>query len=320
MLLSLLSLIYPVENDFGIFNYSGSRLKTIKRYDGGNKLALDQYINYTYNDEGYLIGRELKAGRKLIYKSKIEYSDDKKAIKEYFERGEGNNRIPPVILEYYYNEKNQLINYKRIDGNIYNDNMEIGRDVSIEYNDKNDIILIGNNIEMSVSYEPFFPGDGFAREHISKYRYEYFDDKKVAYYYDQKRKIEFILSEYYYKDSKLNKIIHLPNFLDDGKKTYSFNNFIYDDKGNLIRSIFKDTIIDNKEKYKIVDYVYDSENRLIKRILYYNTNNLKKLKIENTEEYIYEDGKYAYYPYLLPLKIKMYLAQQYETLVDKNVF
>ena len=67
--------------DFGIFNYKGSRLKEIRRYG-----STGQTIKYTYDDKGYLTGRELKKGFYRIYTTKISYDLENNIITEEFDR------------------------------------------------------------------------------------------------------------------------------------------------------------------------------------------------------------------------------------------
>lgn len=171
----------------------------------------------------------------------------------------------------------------------------------------------------------FFPDDGIAYGKESIFKYDYEDGKKIQYAYNnpinrntKNKEIKFYINcEYYYDNNYLSKIITHPLFIPE--KVFSISNFTYNKNMNLIETSFEDSLIDNKKSITRIKYEYDEKNRLKKRIIYYPDSIIKN-KIDEIEEYIYEDGKYIYYPYLLPTKIKMYLYQAFEISVDKFVF
>jgi valyl-tRNA synthetase len=95
---------------------------------------------------------------------------------------------------------------------------------------------------------------------------------------------------------------------------------MYDEKKNLVKTTFNFfNFLKKKEGEKNIKYLYDNKNRLTKRIIYHTDDALKDMA-EEIEEYSYENGKFIYYPFLLPPKIKMFLMQQNENAVDKFVF
>jgi hypothetical protein len=74
-------------------------------------------------------------------------------------------------------------------------------------------------------------------------------------------------------------------------------------------------------KYSGDKYIFylDKDNRLARKVCYGIVNGEES--IDYIEKYYYEDGKYQYFPYLLPPKINIdSMMGQYETLVDKYVF
>ena len=140
----LMNYINSQDIDFGIFNYKGSRLKNIKRYDyEKNKINLSQEVIYTYDDNGYLIGRNLFGYTLLkqkypIYESKIEYSEDKKKIKETFIKkfkDKGKWILEEDVFEYQYNDKMQLIKVFREENKG-----EMVLNLDFKYNEAGDII------------------------------------------------------------------------------------------------------------------------------------------------------------------------------------
>lgn len=316
LIISLISLfqVMGVDMDFGVFNYNSSRLKAIKRI--GESSALNQQIEYKYNQDGYLIGRELKKGFNKIYSSEIKYDLEKNIILEYFDRYIGSNKIPLVILEYHYDNNKRFIKLIRRDGNIKDNNISETSNMDVEYNNEGDITLLRENRKIATQYI-FFPDDGLRNGIESIFKYEYGENKKIMNIYNPKDNNYYISKEYYFSNSLLTKIITHPKFAPE--KSFSTNYFTYDKNNNLIETNLEDTLIKNKLSITKIKYEYDEKNRLKKRIMYY-PDDIKKNKVEETEEYAYEDGKYVYYPYLLPPKIKMYLTQQYEMTVDKFVF
>jgi hypothetical protein len=301
--------IMGVEMDFGIFNYKGSRLKEIKRYG-----ATGQDIVYKYDKDGYLIGRELKKDLNKIYTSTISYDMKKNIITEEFMLYFGNKFYSYTYLTYYYDEHKRFIKLIRQNENADHKNSEITINMDIEYNNENDIIRIIDT-EGIPQYE-FFPDDGIAYDAESIFKYEYEADNKIQYCFNAKDNKYYKYAEYYYDNKYLTKIITHPRFSNN---EFSINYFNYDKNNNIIGIVFVDNIIDNKTSTTKIKYEYDNKNRLKKKTEYL-PDDIKKNKVDETEEYFYEDGNYVYYPYLLPPKIKMYLTQQYEMTIDKFVF
>jgi hypothetical protein len=301
--------ITGVDMDFGVFNYKRSRLSAIKRY--GPTPALNQQIKYKYDQDGYLIGRELKS----IYTSTISYDLETNIITEEFTRYSGSNKLPPVILQYYYDNNEHLIKYTRQEGTIYNYNdISLSEEIKMEYNEQGDITRIDKSKGFP-SQHIFLPDDGFDVDIDSIYKYEYEENKKIIYYYNNDKTYHLYLEQYFNEDKLLTKIIRRFH----GNEIVSTNYFYYDKNKNLIKTMFVDNLIENMQSIEKNKYEYDEKNRLKKRIIYL-PDDIKKNKIDETEVYIYEDGNYVFYPYLLPPKIKMYLTQQYEMTIDKNVF
>jgi hypothetical protein len=299
-----------VDMDFGIFNYKGSRLKEIKRYG-----PTGQDIKYKYDERGYLVGRDLSKGFNKIYQSTINYDLEKNVITESFMLYAGNNFIGYTYLTYYYNDRNEFIKLLRKNENSKHENSEITQNMDIEYNEKGDITRINKN-DGGPSQYIFFPDDGFAIDVDSIYKYEYENNKKTLYGFNKVKNIYYLKYEKFFNEkSLLTKIIEYYR----EKEVFSTNYFYYDANNNLTQTIFVDNLVQGKQSNKKIIYEYDKDNRLKKRIIY-NPDTIARNKIDETEEYFYEDGNYVYYPYLLPPKIKMYLTQEYEMTIDKFVF
>ncbi|HNZ26635.1 MAG TPA: hypothetical protein PLG34_05675 [Spirochaetota bacterium] len=309
--------ITGVDMDFGVFNYNGSRLKEIRR-KGEHK------ISYQYDKKGYLIGRILTKGLQKIYISEITYDFENNVIIEKFIKYIGFKYVGNTYLKYYYDKNKRFIKLIRENENIDTKIIEETINMSVEYNENGDIVRIYDTT--GIPQYIFFPGDGTAYWSDSIFKYEYEDDKKTQYIYnspnnklhEDKESGYYVFKEYYFDNKYLNKIITYPVFTSD--KISTTNSFLYDKNMNLIETIFYhfDYLKNIKTKTKII-YKYDNKNRLKKRTIYY-PDSISKNKIQEVEEYIYEDGDYIYYPYLLPPKIKMYLNQNYEISVDKYVF
>ena len=304
-------ILYSQDMDFGVFNYEGSRLTGMSRY---RVKKLEQEIAYIYDKDGYLTERTLTvpAGYKkkdVIYKSYIKYDLSNDIVTEKFDRVIG-KRIVPVIFENYYKD-GELIRQKRKDGNLGNNKIEDSSDYYFEYNENKDIILIkdpvltGGNVSRA-----FTPSTGIGYNNPSIFKYEYFPDKKIRYCLYEKK--YFPYDEFIYEN---NKLVKINQYAVGSADLSSTSNFRYNNNDLLIETIF--TIKRDGRTDKIT-YEYDSKNRLIKRIIWFNRNGV--YEEDEVENYYYQDGKYVYYPYLMPPKIKVYFTQAYESLLDKSVF
>ena len=309
--ITTISIIFSQDMDFGVFNYEGSRLVKMNRY---RENKLKQEISYTYDDKGYLKSRVLTspAGKKesfTIYSTEIKYDLSNDIITERFDRDIG-GRIIPVILEYHYKDK-KLVNLVRWDGNLDNDKLEITGDLNYVYNSKNDIIQIKEvKLKKAIPNNHFFPGNGIIVDIETNFKYEYFPDKKIRYNLYEKKYC--IYNEFLYKN---NNLVQINGYPVDGSKLSNITKFKYNDK-NLISETKIQSFV-SKYNQKIT-YEYDKLKRLIKRIIWFNRNGINE--IDEVENYYYQDGKYIYYPYLLPPKIKLYSTQSYESSIDKFVF
>ena len=160
LLLLCIQRLVGVDIDFGVFNYKGSRLKKIEMYViKRKKLNKVHEVQYEYDNNGYLISRKYMMVNNRgdatgsLVSTQIKYDLDNNKIVENVDRLTGYKKPMPIILEYYYDKDRRLISYKRIDSNIYNDEMSLSRHVHIEYNDRGDIIAIYNNEHVG-SYDP----------------------------------------------------------------------------------------------------------------------------------------------------------------------
>lgn len=282
----------------------------MKRYSR-NKRNIVQQIDYVYDTDGYLIGRNL-IGYKYgfmkfnIYSSSLKYSEDKRIIEENFIKEYYiNNKLikEKELLTYYYNNNNMLIQIDR--------NGE--KELEYKYNERGDLIEATHNVGYSL-----VPNDGLAEyikknEKFSLYQYEYEENKKTRFLLREKdyEKVD----GYFYENNRIVKILKYHSILGISNEGSLF----YDNNNNLIKTIFysKDP---NLNDYKIIEYKYDNKNRLIERLLYFRTENINKNKLKEIEEYFYEDSNYVYYPYLLPPKIKNDATCNYERFLDKDMF
>jgi len=319
----MLTKIFCQESDFGVFNYEGSRLKGIVRYYR-NKFNAEESSSYKYDDKGNLIGRVVRAGKNgvKVYESSIEYDTAKGMIKESTTKYIGmNQKVPGLILEYYYNNKKELVKFVRSEESIRNNKTELYyyQIANFEYNEKGDLTAVKEDKDFSLMH---LPGDGLG---AGIYNIIYENNKKSIYYLSESDKIFKLTAECLYKNNHLIKI----NNISYGKNSIDPSFFTWDNN-KMIESIFVTKKMptlgknsqatggyhDYSEKIK---YDYDDKNRLIRRTIY-EPDNIAKNKIDKIEEYFYEDGKYNYYPYLLPPKIRLYYTQEYEASVDKFVF
>jgi hypothetical protein len=311
------NLIGASDMDFGIFQYQGSRLTKIKKYFDNIKRS---EVEYKYDASGFLqsriknyIKQELFCEKRIpAYVSSLTYDLTNSVIYETFDRYDSGKKTAPVILEYYYDTHNRLINYKRKDGKVQDfNNITLSDDIDVRYNDKGDIIFTKGD-------EVYFPGDGIIDSGVNEFKYEYGNNIKSR-LFEVKKGIWEPDSDFIFEKGKLIRYI---SFLGGSRERIHYtNSFEYNEKGNVIGN----EILFYSSKGKLTSndrfkYEYDEKNRLVRRIAYY-PDYIAKDKIYSMEEYEYEDGPYIHYPYLLPTtKIKVYGTSDEDVESDRDVF
>lgn len=309
--------MYCLDELFGLFNYEGSRLKKIVRWEG-NKKKIDSDIIYEYNKDGYLIGRRYyqyrdKKNKRPIYETSIEYDGNK--VKETFNLYRFGIMRLKVFYEYNYDDKKRMIGYTR---SSYNKNKELKviTSITFKYNNFDDIIYVYKDSDIWF-YDLFMPNISALFNVDTIFDYEYNPNIKYIYgIYTHAGKVKEITYEY-----RENRIVRFVKYGLSEKEITKDTNIYYDNKGNVIKTIGKS--FDFKDVYQTL-YYYDDKSRIIKRERFYSKRmdeEYKKFSYNDTEEYYYEDGNYVYYPYLLPeTKINIYYPATLEVYIDKAVF